>query len=154
MQINTQRIISVKVLTPDFVSIDLSIEIEVRFDKYLAHRVPLKLFVRKPDGLKQDAVGYDYDQQEHNEITHLNHLCRQQTCHNISCCCCSFNFINKASQILHQRVEKIIPPDSSLCTIVYNFQNSFTGIFRKKFERKKLSLKIPPLFRHAAPLLH
>ena len=46
-------------LTPDFVGIDFTIEIEVRFDEDLAHRVPRELSVGKPHGLKQNAVRDD-----------------------------------------------------------------------------------------------
>jgi len=48
-----------QMLTPDFVGIDFTIEIEVRFDEDLAHRVPRELSVGKPHGLKQNAVRDD-----------------------------------------------------------------------------------------------
>ena len=63
-----------EMLTPDFISIDFTIEIKVRFDKNLSHGIPFKLFVWEPDGLEQDAVRNDDDEQKDNKVTHLNHL--------------------------------------------------------------------------------
>ena len=48
-------------LTPDFVGVDLAVEVEVGFDEDLTDRLPLKLLVGEPDGLQQHAVRDDYD---------------------------------------------------------------------------------------------
>jgi len=61
-------------LTPDFVGVDFTVEIEVGLDEDLADRLPLKLLVREPDRLQENSIGNDDDQQEHGEIQHLNHL--------------------------------------------------------------------------------